>query len=180
MRACLAVTGTVEADRACQREADGEPGFGHDDCAAGLACTYLGVLPPAAGGTRMCRRFCHSDDDCPGSQVCARVSDQSPPDGFCGPPCRPFGNDCGSAMTCADVWSSAADPNRYLVFCRVPGPLADGASCGKDEDCGVDRACIASSPNSATVCRPLCDAAHPCAAGSCQVEDAASGVGYCV
>jgi hypothetical protein len=178
VRACVVRTGSVGADQPCRRAADDYTGFGHDDCAAGLSCTYLGVLPPRAGGTRVCRRFCHRDGDCPEDQRCAKVSDATPADGFCGPACQLFGDRCPSGMTCADIWPMTAEPERYFAVCRVTGPVADGGTCEKHEDCGRDRACIPSLLGG-SACQSLCDAGHPCAAGVCQVMDPATGAGYC-
>ena len=45
-------------------------GLGHDDCAPGLFCTFIHVLPPPEGGTRRCRELCYATADCPDADDC--------------------------------------------------------------------------------------------------------------
>ena len=82
---CTPVTGSVAEGDACTR--DPVLGLGHDDCAVGLLCAFIRVLPPANGGTRRCRAQCYASTDCPDGQRCAQHTDD-PEGGFAARPAR--------------------------------------------------------------------------------------------
>lgn len=178
--ACVEDHGAVAEGAPCQRDVDGPAGFGHDDCDKGLFCTFIGVLPPSAGGTRRCRTLCHVDATCPTGQRCAALDDASPANGFCGATCQPFGAACPTGLECSRLWP-AADPAGPAAFvtCRLPGSKARGAACDPvAEDCVAGHVCVDPALGQAPSCLPLCDDAHPCAAGTC-VMPAGLGAGVC-
>jgi hypothetical protein len=166
-RACVDVLGSVPADQPCKRPTEI---LGHDDCAPGSFCTFLGVRPPSAGGTRFCRKLCKSDAQCPMGQRCASVTSDNY--GMCGKPCTPFGSDCEADLTCADIWDLTS--GGYAAYCRVVGTTAIGAACDDHYACGKDAACVLGT------CYALCDSAHPCSETSktCKMVDGSAG--YCV
>jgi hypothetical protein len=140
-------------------------GFAAGCCAAGGFCTFIGVLPPDLGGSRLCRAICASDDACEAGQRCA-ILDPRLGAGFCGPTCAPLAGACGDGMTCAELRPGAGGSFDLFTVCRVPGSGAAGAPCVADSDCGADHVCP-ELPGQARVCRPLCDASHPCSGGQC-------------
>lgn len=172
-RACVAEQGAGAAGEPCTRAAAGDPGLGRDDCAPGLFCTYIGVPPPSAGGTRLCRPVCDEATPCPDGLTCARLA-EAPAQGMCGPACAPFAGTCADGMTCADPWTGL-DGAQFLT-CRMPGVTPTGGACGHSEDCPADHVC-AGFPG-AEQCLALCDDAHPCAAGTC-VRPEGDAAGAC-
>ena len=173
-RACVAPTGTrAEGDR-CVRGADGPAGLGHDDCAPGLFCSFIGVVPPSAGGSRLCRRACEADAGCATGQRCAVLADGQ---GLCGPTCAAFGP-CAGGMSCADAWTGTGGDRDLFLVCRVAGPVALGQPCGLDDECGADAICLTELFGVPSVCAALCDGEHPCATGTCQ-ELASGAPGVC-
>ncbi len=180
VRACVPVTGAVTEGAACMRESETAAAFGHDDCAPGLACTYIGVVPPRAGGTRLCRRFCHVDGDCAG-QRCAQTADAVSGQaavGFCGPTCTPFPDNCPSGMSCSDLWQSTEGFPAFFATCRIAGGVAAQMGCQKSEDCQAGLVCFALA--GLGKCTPPCDAAHPCAVGQCMGNDPPNTFGVCL
>jgi len=174
-RECVAPTGTVGVDQPCVRDASG---FGHDDCAAGGFCTFIGVLPPEAGGMRYCRATCGSDDDCGDGQRCAAQL-EDPPEGFCGPTCAPFST-CDDGMTCAELYAGVGGDFDLFLVCRVVGVVPGGGACTANTDCGADHVCLTGFPGIPEVCRALCDDAHPCAGAGEQCYEPGGGIGMCV
>ncbi len=170
--ACRAA-GTVAEGMTCVRGG----GFGDDDCAAGSFCTFIGVLPPAQGGTRVCRAICGVGAACDGGQTCAQLVDAPMKAGMCGPSCAPFAGTCGDGMTCAELWTGLGGDFDLFAVCRPPGATGAGQACGADSDCVADHTCL-ELPGAPVVCRPLCDSTHPCASGSCFEAD--GGFGACV
>src|SRR5689334_19332843 len=59
--ACVDILGDVSEGEPCERNAEG---FGHDDCAPGLFCSFIGELGPDQGGTRRCHAMCENDEQC--------------------------------------------------------------------------------------------------------------------
>lgn len=171
--ACRPVTGAIVEGATCTR---GPGGFGDDDCAAGLFCTFIGVLPPDQGGTRVCRAICNAGEACASGQTCARLTD-APVAGMCGPSCAPFAATCSDGMTCAELWSGLGGDLDLFAVCRPPGTGAAGTACASDVDCVADHVCLA-LPGAPRVCRPLCDAEHACATGEC-FQPSGGPVGAC-
>lgn len=176
LRGCVALTGDVAEGHACRRA---DEGFGHDDCSAGSTCTFIGVVPPSAGGTRRCRVLCEEDTDCGTGERCAALTRETDGGGFCGPVCTPFGNDCPTPLECTRVWpgSRATPPaSDFFVTCRAPGARPAGATCDPvAEDCATGLVC-ATLGGGAGVCLMPCDANHPCAAGDCTLLDGTLGL----
>jgi hypothetical protein len=162
---CRPETGAVGLDQACTR---GAGGLGDDDCAAGLFCTFIGVLPPDDGGTRFCRALCAAHADCGDGQRCARLV-ENPDRGFCGPSCEAFST-CPDAMTCGELYADIEGGlfDAFLV-CRPVGAVATGQACGAADDCGADHVCFDPGLVGGNErCLALCDETHPCATGECQ------------
>jgi hypothetical protein len=165
--ACVPLTGDVEEGEACVRAPEG---FGHDDCAPGLFCTFIDVLPPSAGGTRHCRRLCHQDGDCSEGGRCAILDAEAPANGFCGTPCTPFGADCPDMLECSRLWFGPEGVSGSFLTCRLPAGRAPGEVCDPaDEDCAPGNVCASLLFSAGPRCHPLCDDAHPCATGKCLV-----------
>jgi hypothetical protein len=172
--ACRAITGTVGEGQPCIR---GAGGFGDDNCAPGTFCTFLGVLPPDNGGTRICRQICSTTEPCATSgESCARLTD-SPLAGMCGPTCTPFTNTCSDNMNCSDVWSGLDGDLDLFAVCRPVGTVAPGDPCTENANCTADHVCL-SLPGAPVVCRALCDATHACTTGQC-FQPSGSAVGAC-
>lgn len=172
-RDCVGDFGGRQRGETCTR---GAAGLGHDDCAPGLFCSFIGVLPPDRGGSRLCRAMCDADTACPGTERCARQV-EGPAMGFCGQPCDPF-TACPSNMTCGDLYPSLEGDLAFFLVCRVTGAVALGGACATNYDCGADAICFDFlGPGS---CLALCDATHPCA-GTSQCQTPAGAVaGVCV
>lgn len=172
-RGCVPVRGTVAEGEPCTRDA---AGFGHDDCAPGFTCTFIGVLPPSAGGSRRCRRLCEDDAICGAGQRCASLTAEAPAAGFCGPTCTPFGDDCEAPLECTRAWS-AVDPERpFFASCRLPGDVPEGSSCAVvAENCASGLVCAEIVVGAGMCARP-CDATHPCPSGECTEIDPSIGL----
>jgi hypothetical protein len=97
---------------------------------------------------------------------------------MCGPSCAPFADTCSDDMTCAEVWTGLDGGFDLFAVCRPAGTTAAGQACTADIDCIADHVCI-ELPGAPVVCRPLCDARHACAAGTC-FQPSGSPVGACV
>ncbi len=171
---CVAVTGAMAEGDMCMRTIEG---IGHDDCAKGFLCTFIDVVPPSAGGSRLCRRLCRADTDCAPGDRCAAFDSHVPTDGVCTPTCAAF-SPCPSAMTCSDLYSDAANPFDVFLVCRLAGPMAIGAACMISEDCVDDAVCVDPSLGTDRHCFALCDPTHACTTGACQTFGA-GGTGIC-
>jgi hypothetical protein len=172
-RGCVPLRGGVAEGEPCTRDA---AGFGHDDCAPGLTCTFIGVLPPSAGGARLCRRLCEDDAICGAGQRCASLTAEARPAGFCGPTCTPFADDCEAPLECTRAWV-AVDPERpFFASCRLPGDVPEGSSCSAvAENCASGLVCAEIVVGGGLCARP-CDAAHPCPSGACTEIDPSIGL----
>ena len=164
----------------CERTAGGS---GHDDCAAGLFCTAFAVSPLAAGGTRYCRRLCHSDVDCRHDphQRCLGLTDNVTLDGICVPTCAPFAGECEAGLSCADL-EEDVDRLGQILLCHQPGTGQEGDACADDGECVADHVCVSRGAGSPTLCTPLCDANHACAGGGrcVPVPRLPNDAGYCL
>jgi hypothetical protein len=172
-RGCVGDFGNHARGEPCTR---GPAGLGHDDCAPGLFCSFIGVLPPSSGGTRLCRAMCDLDTPCPGTERCARHL-EGPAAGFCGQPCDPF-SACPDNMTCGDLFSSLEDDLAFFLTCRVTGSVPIGGGCATSYDCGANAVCL--NFLGPGTCRPLCDTAHPCDANSQCQTPAGAVAGVCI
>jgi hypothetical protein len=157
---CVTVVGFVASGNPCVR---GE--IGRDDCAPGLYCSGLG-FPSGNPPQRVCRRFCRDAAGCAAGESCVKLSDETPPDGICVPAsCALFTPGCPSGMTCDAVELTTA--GQWAGVCRSPGSGEPGGPC-VEVDCVAGAHCQrGATPGSAT-CRLLCDATHPCPAGTCE------------
>ena len=169
--ACIARTGDRALGESCVR---GPLGFGHDDCAAGAFCSFIGELGPDQGGTRRCHALCTSDRACADGERCG-VLVESQGAGFCGPSCQPF-SACGPGLSCADVYDGTAGLADVWLACRPIGAAASGANCTTSYECPADHACIDPAFGNARRCLALCDSAHACSSGSCRMFGA---FGFC-
>lgn len=173
LRGCVPLRGAVGEGEPCEREA---LGFGHDDCGPGLTCTFIGVLPPSAGGSRRCRRLCEDDAICGVGQRCALLTTEAPFAGFCGPTCTPFGDDCAAPLECTRAWSGVDADRPFFASCRLPGDVTEGSSCAAvDESCASGLVCAEIVAGGGLCARP-CDAAHPCPSGACTEIDPSIGL----
>lgn len=177
VRGCVPLRGEVPLGEPCTRAAEG---FGHDDCAAGSTCTFIGVLPPRLGGTRRCRALCTGDAACAPDERCALLTTEPPSAGFCGQTCEPFGTACTTPLECTRLWPAVDDDPPGFLTCRAAGEVAEGMPCSPvAEDCASGLVCFGGFGTPEACVRP-CDAAHPCAEGSCSVLDEASTFGVCL
>lgn len=150
--------GTVARDQACTIDVTTTL----DNCQKGLICTGTGAV-----NATMCRKICANDNDCGGTQKCAR-SRISSSFGLCIPTCTEFGTTCGTGGTCAnsstDISSTTGNTVRFLT-CRAIGTGMPGDACSRSMPCGENMLCIGSGGGAATAqCSPLCDSSgsHNC------------------
>lgn len=166
-------TGTLREGAVCTLR-DGRVGF--DDCGGVTQCSSH-ALP---SGTRACRRPCARDADCGTGNVCLLIP-ATPTAGLCRQRCTLFGTDCAMGSTCrfeALRRTALAEPTLVPV-CSQVGTVPAGRPCALPPDCEAGLACVRSGASS--VCRVMCDRAHPCASGACTplVESDLEGRGYC-
>lgn len=136
--------------------------LGHDECAAGLLCSALGLLDLTAPQSK-CRRYCSATRACAAGDGCFPVSDDYTI-GVCVPRCTPFGTDCPTDFDCSNALPDI-DRSDLRLVCRHTGTTAVGGSCGHDLDCVAGSIC--DPIRMPRTCLALCDGQHPCAAGSC-------------
>lgn len=159
---CLKPTGMRGEGADCTRKSDDLSGIGRDDCAPGLFCSALGALAASGPQHHRCRRYCGSDDTCPGNTRCINISEPHLY-GVCIPTCEPFAP-CPDNLDCANALPDIDGLSAALV-CRVPGPKTTGMECQSDLDCASNLLCnILINPRR---CIPLCDTNHPCTEGTC-------------
>lgn len=176
---CVQSLGAKKEGEACLRLGAGTAAQGHDDCARGLFCTFIGAAQALADPPRACRRFCRADKDCGASAMCVRLDGVDPADGACVPTCTLFGSDCPMGMACAYP-TSDVDGADYFATCRSAGAVADGAPCASQLDCGSGSFCLDPSFGNQAACTPICDANHPCARGKClALPSLPAGGGIC-
>jgi hypothetical protein len=72
-----------------------------------------------------------------------------------------FQGTCPGTSNCSRITLNA-DMETFWMGCHATGPTPVGADC-----IGVDE-CVGDSYCWGGVCRALCDAAHPCTAGTCE------------
>ncbi len=177
VRGCVAVQGAVPEGGPCVRS---DEGFGHDDCAPGTTCTFIGILPPRLGGTRRCRSLCTRDAACEPGERCALLTTEAPAAGFCGETCVPFGAGCPAPLECTRLWPAVEDAPPGFLTCRAIGELLEGAPCNPvAEDCAAGLVCFGGFGVPSACVRP-CDDAHACASGTCSVLDEVSSFGVCL
>jgi len=157
-------SGDTASGATCTR-ADGR--LGADTCSAGLFCTNYGN---ATSSDRTCQRLCRSTADCTGGASCLAVGD-APRTGVCVAPCTPQGTDCAQgSCRYVNTWGAtdpATAPAISRPACLPNGMGAVGASCTFLSDCGPNLGCARPNAGAPFVCAPVCDATHPCAAGTC-------------
>jgi hypothetical protein len=167
---CVSQNGSAPEGAVCNSSA-----LGYDNCARGLWCSSVGH---AAGDSR-CSPLCHRDADCSSGEFCAAFGDSAPGDGLCLKRCTPFGNDCPSGLSCADVFSDIDGTNNHAA-CRSVG---NAAACTTNSDCPANDVCVLSPLGTGDQCVPLCDNAHACGTagfGICQpLPGLSNGAGYC-
>jgi hypothetical protein len=156
--ACISRRGEAQENEPCTR---GAAGFGDDDCAPGLFCSFIGELGPAQGGVRRCHPLCTEDHDCPQNQRCGILIDAPDKGGFCGPACEPF-SPCGERLTCGDLYAGAGGDADPWLSCRPIGTHLSGDPCNNAYQCPANHVCGDNG-----TCQALCDASHPCALGTC-------------
>jgi len=164
--------GDVAHGAECVRPGE-RPVAGVDTCVAGEFCTFWGH-PETDPIVRYCRTQCTAAQPCAAGESCRRLS-PSPTVGICQETCDPLGDPCGAGLKCGRLY--VVDEIGVATFCdwtRADG--ADGAECTWDWDCADGFGCVLA----AGLCRAWCDAAHPCAAGTCtptlDVADPARGL----
>jgi hypothetical protein len=172
--ACL-TAGTKPEGELCTR-APAAPGaprdtLGPDDCAAGLHCSALGGLGTTeATHISRCWAYCATDAMCGAGKKCISIN-ESPVIGLCVPTCTPFAA-CANGFNCSFILPATDGSSAYLG-CREPGNRPAAAFCDDGTQCAADSVCNPiATPR---VCAPLCDATHPCAAGSCLAIPGNSG-----
>ena len=127
-----------------------------DWCMAGAQCGYGSI----------CQTLCDTTDDCADGTHCVWVGiDTIPEWGLCEAGC-----DLVSQLGCspgADSACTMMDSEDGATDCFAPGDVAVGEDCsGSGDLCVPGAECL--SIASSWVCSAYCDAAHPCASGSCQ------------
>lgn len=178
---CLEPTGMLAEGDTCVRDAEGNPGVGHDPCAAGLFCSGI-ALPTGPPPERACRKFCDSDLNCTVAlQKCLSLDGDGPLQGICVPTCTLF-----DSATCVDpvnmscsisINNNGADG---MGTCRMNGIKVAGNACAGSQECSPNMNCISDGAGGG-ICANLCDAAHACPAGeSCTaVPPLPNGGGFC-
>lgn len=124
---------------------EGQACAGVDTCAAGLGCAFgpggsICVVPRAEGEACENRQACRAELFCGSSGTCE-------PDAAIGAPCDPSLGDCGGACVLDDSGG---------FTCRAP--LAEGAGCLANEDCGAGLTCLVRSEDTrclAEICASL-------------------------
>ncbi len=137
------------------------------DCDAGTLCGCLGAAgaPPCT-----CRRFCDPSvpDACGGSGTSCEIGLPNYNDlRLCTDACTLFSNTCQDHSECK-VGAGGAQ------LCSPVGTVTTGGTCRGatlSGECAEGLACDRTS----LTCRPMCDAAHPCAAGACSAEGICQG-----
>ena len=167
---CVPAEGSVAAGQPCTRT-EGSA-WALDDCVAGTACSQVGEP-----GVLTCHRFCRHTSDC-GAGACLLASDRFPADGICARQCTLFSR-CADGRACSPT--SDVD-QRMVAQCRdLTATGSPGAPCTYQQDCAADLVCFTGTGGS--LCRALCDPAHPCpGGGACSVfarSDLPTGTGYC-
>ena len=143
---CVAA-GTRAAGEICDEE----------DCAAGLACAHEGVSIGEPLEPRVCRAYCGGDADCTPPERCLGTPRR--PIGTCVPACVPYAGHCPAGRACEVRPFNGS-------FCRDIGTRAVWEPClGEQTSCPLDTLCIAFDGQAEQLCRPYCDAAHPCPEG---------------
>ncbi|MDP2339493.1 MAG: hypothetical protein Q8O67_00935 [Deltaproteobacteria bacterium] len=160
-QSCKLNATTIDGEAVGACISDGERGVGavcasSAECGANLACRTL------AGGDvvdKVCLPSCNFDHACPDGSTCESDAQAL---AFC--TCDPFVGDavCGAGRACLPLGESTA--------CTESGARLPGASCDATNLCVADAIC-----DGVGVCRALCDAAHPCASGDCQLLNATLG-----
>jgi len=163
MSACVPVTGAAAAGDTCTRTA---AGFGHDDCAPKLFCSFIGEAGPDQGGTRRCHALCDDDAQCANGERCG-VLVTAQTTGFCGPSCEPF-SDCGKDLTCGDFYNGVGGTTDVWLACRPTGDAKSGAPCANAYECPADHVCTDPAFGNDLRCIALCDVDHACKEGTCQ------------
>lgn len=149
----------------CTRSAPGQ-----DDCAADLFCTPLGVAAGLA-----CRTLCRGATDCAVGEVCASAG-TAPRMGTCLDGCDPFdGAACGPGLGCQPT-PLLGDPSLGTA-CAVAGAAALGELC-EATGCQPGLFCRRNELLELRCATP-CDAAHPCASGTCAPLDDGVELGTC-
>lgn len=156
---CAEASGDANKDEPCTL-VDGVTG--HDTCAPGLFCNHIDV--PASDPEGRCRPLCDANEQCPDTEWCFRLNRHDPdtmfePDtrlvGHCTISCDGvFSDTCQPGTKCL-ASNDIADTLRYSCFSSDDKP--EGATCTSNNDCAPGLGCN-------QVCRPFCDAAHPCGA----------------
>jgi hypothetical protein len=172
---CRAQTGTIVIGEHCARVADGAPGVGKDNCAAGGYCTAIGDLGGVTDASaRVCRSFCLASSSCSKDQTCfALTTGLLPRDvGICVNTCTILGTGtCTAGAWCAfttNIETGSAGQ------CETIGPAGIGATCDTTTACVEGAICITTTPQGgepSNACREICDIVtapavptHPCPA----------------
>jgi hypothetical protein len=128
-------------------------------CAAGTLCGCLGP-----GNTVCtCRKYCRADGECGMGAACEFGIVSGLQFRLCSDACELFSTTCEAGADCK-IYTD----NRKV--CLPSGTRVAGASCAKSTECAASLACHPSFGQ----CRAMCNAAHPCAAGS-----TCSTAGFC-
>lgn len=173
---CISVTGQGSAGDNCAREQ--AEAIGRDDCGPGLLCFNLGDAT-----TQRCQRYCAGAGDCASGTACVQFLSSillSQPLGLCAPTCTLFGNDCPAGQDCSTIGYEASStlPRNRAPLCRPTGTAQVGESC-QTSLCAPGLMCNPTGGSTPT-CAVLCDAQHPCAAGTCTpLQGFPNGGGYC-
>ncbi|MBM4343318.1 MAG: hypothetical protein FJ100_08065 [Deltaproteobacteria bacterium] len=151
-------------------------------CAAGLLCARpVGV---SSGSEGTCKKLCAAATHCGSIQSCVIVGG-APKTGVCSATCGPFATAgdplaCPAGFGCSPAAVASAQAERELgTVCLKQGNGKAGDACTSSTTCAPGTTCNSGQ------CRPLCDDAHPCAAGACagfglpEGKTVGKGFGYC-
>jgi len=135
-----------------------------------------------------CRRYCMTDDDCPGEGGLCAIhptfnSQQIPGVTNCSTDCVPTQ---ATNPSCPPAWAChifVDDPtptvpdngdDRFMSDCTAPGAGAVGAACTNNGSCAAGLDCISLNPGG-NQCRPNC----LCPGGNCAAGACPGGSGSC-
>lgn len=146
-----------------------------------LACTRSSSCAAGHGciGGR-CRRYCMTDDDCPGAGglcVIHPTANNQPIPGVvnCTTDCLPT---MAANPSCPATWACHVYQDqptmRYLSDCAPGGTVAVGGVCSTHNDCRPGLDCVSLNPGG-NQCRPNC----LCPGGNCSAGTCPAGSGSC-
>lgn len=146
---CVALKGELAEGESCERRVRGD-----DNCLPGGFCTPLGRGFELENRS-ICRRLCAATEQCEFGERCLQLL-AAGPHGVCVQTCTVFADVCGDdGLRCAAAMDVEGD---YFGYCEIIGSLGDGEPCTLTSQCQDGMLCELEGQ----VCRPSCDADHPC------------------